>query len=199
MFIPTWSSATPQTWTNYSTGQALYLYGQVANGGNLLTVNPVAQAVNIYGGIGGAGGLTMTGGNTLNLYGANSFTGPITLAAAGTIDIGGNGSLGLGNYSRNIAIGTGKLQYGSNANQTLGGVLSGSSGQLLQSGNGTLTLTASETYGGATTVSAGVLSIGNGGSGEGLASPTIVDTAAVVFNHSDALTYSGTISGAAAP
>ena len=39
------------------------------------------------------------------------------------------------------------------------------------------------------------LSIGNGGTGEYLASPSVADNGAIVFNHSDALTYSGVISG----
>jgi autotransporter-associated beta strand protein len=53
-----------------------------------------------------------------------------------------------------------------------------------------------DTYTGATTISAGTLQIGNGTSGESLSSPSIADASTLVFNHSDALTYSGIISGA---
>ena len=65
------------------------------------------------------------------------------------------------------------------------------------SGGGTLVLAGSNTYSGATTVDAGTLQVGNGGSGEYLASPSIVmsDNATVAFNHSDALSYGGAISG----
>ena len=55
----------------------------------------------------------------------------------------------------------------------------------------------SNTYSGGTTVSAGTLQVGNGGSGEFLASPSVSlsNGTALVFNHSDALTYGGVISG----
>ena len=62
---------------------------------------------------------------------------------------------------------------------------------------GTLILSGSNSYSGSTTVSGGTLQVGNGTSGEYLASPSISvsNSAALVFNHSDALTYSGIISG----
>ena len=55
---------------------------------------------------------------------------------------------------------------------TLSGVLSGSGGLNLL-GAGTLTLTASNTYSGGTTISAGTLQVGNGGSGGTLGSPSV--------------------------
>ncbi len=68
-------------------------------------------------------------------------------------------------------------------------------GTLTQAGTGTLILTGANTYTGGTTVSAGTLQIGNGGT-------TGIDrrqhrrtTARVVFNRSNALTYAGAISG----
>jgi len=63
---------------------------------------------------------------------------------------------------------------------------------------GTLILSGSNTYSGSTTVSGGTLQVGNGTRGEYLASPSIglSNSAALVFNHSDSLTYGGQISGA---
>ena len=61
-----------------------------------------------------------------------------------------------------------------------------------------LTLTGSNTYTGGTTVSAGTLQVGNGGSGEFLGSPSVAlnsSSVALVFNESDSQTYSGLISG----
>ena len=46
-----------------------------------------------------------------------------------------------------------------------------------------------------TTITAGTLQIGNGGSGQSLASPAVSNSSVVVFNHADGLTYSGVISG----
>ena len=65
------------------------------------------------------------------------------------------------------------------------------------SGGNLLTLSGNNTYNGITTVSGGTLQIGNGGNGEFLSSPSLSlsSSAALVFNHSDGLTYSGSISG----
>jgi autotransporter-associated beta strand protein len=77
---------------------------------------------------------------------------------------------------------------------TIAAVLSGSGG-LQKIGAGILVLTASNSYTGGTLVSAGTLQIGNGGSGEGLASPAITNNAALVFDPGDNLTYAGMIGG----
>ena len=58
-----------------------------------------------------------------------------------------------------------------------------------------LTLAASNGYTGTTYVNAGTLAIGNGTTGEGLASAAIVNNAALQFNHTDALTIASAISG----
>ena len=63
---------------------------------------------------------------------------------------------------------------------TFAPIISGS-GSLTHAGVGQLTLTASNTYTGGTTISGGTLAIGNGGAGEGLASPTITNNAAPCF------------------
>ena len=54
-------------------------------------------------------------------------------------------------------------------------------------------LTGNNTYAGITTISAGTLQIGNGGT-SGSVAGNITDTGALIFNRSDALTYGGVIS-----
>ena len=54
----------------------------------------------------------------------------------------------------------------------------GGSGSLSKLGQRHADLTGNNSYTGTTTLSAGTLSIGNGGSGEFLASPTIADSGA---------------------
>ena len=75
----------------------------------------------------------------------------------------------------------------------MGGVISGT-GTLTKSGAGTLILTGENTFGGGTTISAGTLQIGNGGT-TGSISGNMIDNGVFVFDRSDALTYAGNISG----
>jgi autotransporter-associated beta strand protein len=86
---------------------------------------------------------------------------------------------------------------GVNMNARLGAVLTGTisgDGGLTYNGPGTLTLAANNTYTGVTTVSAGTLTIGNGGT-TGSVTGDIVNNSAVSFRRSDATTYAGSISG----
>ena len=68
---------------------------------------------------------------------------------------------------------------------------------VIKSGPGLMVMSGSNTYSSSTTVSGGTLQIGNGGSGEYLASQSITmsNNATVAFNHNDALSYGGAISG----
>ena len=103
----------------------------------------------------GTGKLTLSGGCT--------FSGAITIA--GTLNIGGAGQLGSGSYAGNIA-NSGTISYSSSASQILTGVISGA-GALTQNGPGTLTILASNTYSGTTTVSGGVLAVSSAQTGTG--------------------------------
>jgi fibronectin-binding autotransporter adhesin len=65
---------------------------------------------------------------------------------------------------------------------------------IVKLGSGVLTLTGNNTYTGLTTISAGTLAIGSGGTAGSVAG-NITNNATLVFNRSDNLTYSGIISG----
>ena len=104
----------------------------------------------------GALGLVKIGANTLTLTGSSTYTGGTTIVA-GTLQIGGAGVLGNGNYSAPI-VNNGALVIGTSSNQTFGGVISGS-GPVSQSGPGSVTLSAANTYTGTTTVNNGILAL----------------------------------------
>jgi autotransporter-associated beta strand protein len=107
-------------------------------------------------GIGGGAALAKWGTGTATLTATNTFTGDITINGGGTLAI--NGLLGGGNYAGEIANYNGTFNYSGSAAQTLSGIISGS-GFLLQSGPGTLTLSGSDDYTGATTVRQGTLNL----------------------------------------
>lgn len=66
---------------------------------------------------------------------------------------------------------------------------------ITKQGAGTFILTGTNQYVGATTVSAGTLQVGTGGTAGRLGSGPIVNNAALVYNRSDAITISNAISG----
>ncbi len=79
---------------------------------------------------------------------------------------------------------------------TWSNVISGS-GALVQSGSGTLILTGAQTYSGGTSISAGTLQIGNGGT-VGSITGNVTDNGTLIFAHSDTVSFSGVISGTGA-
>ncbi|HSY19584.1 MAG TPA: autotransporter-associated beta strand repeat-containing protein [Candidatus Acidoferrales bacterium] len=138
---------------------AVTLGQAVNNGGNLLTITDGGRPTVLAGIISGTGGLAKYGPGTNSLYANNTFTGGITISngtlTVGSIPIGASGQLGAGSYSGAIAD-NGTLTFNSSVTQILLGVISGT-GALNQIGSASLTLSAANTFGGPTTVSAGTL------------------------------------------
>jgi autotransporter-associated beta strand protein/T5SS/PEP-CTERM-associated repeat protein len=129
-------------------------------------------------------------GSTLSTYSNGS---PVQLSAPGTntYNFGGlEGSLNLNFGANSLSIGANNedTSFGSST-----GILSGS-GTVTKVGNGTLTLLGNNTYSGGTTISAGTLALGNGGT-SGSVTGDITNNANLVFNRSGNSTYSDTISG----
>lgn len=147
-------------------------------------------------GVSGATAINLNSG-TLSLGGASRFTASnvaVTGSSGAAISLGGNESFGSLAGSANVALGSGTLSVGSaNTTTSYSGVMSGSGG-LTKQGTGVFTLTANNTFSGLTTVSAGTLSVGNGGTSGALAG-NVVNNAALIFNRSNDTTFAGNISG----
>lgn len=191
------------------------------NVSGVLAFNPATPST-FAGAINGGGAVEISGSSQLFLTGISQYAGGTTING-GILNINADAALGTAPSSpaTNITFNhNGTLQFGANnislnANRTIvlngvtatfdtygnaatiaGAIVDGSGpGAVVVAGSGELTLTGANTYSGTTYVNAATLSIGNGGSGEFLASPAIVDNSALVFNHADALTYAGNISG----
>ena len=140
----------------------------------------------------GAGGLNFVknGTGTTSLTGANTYTGATTISA-GTLQIGsgGNtGSLGATTITNDSALAFNRsdaLAFSSNVS---------GSGTVTQVGAGTTTVTGALTHTGGTTISAGTLQIGSGGT-SGSIDGNITTNATFAVNRSDAVTLGNLISG----
>ena len=87
------------------------------------------------------------------------------------------------------------LQFGlANNNSAPDASLLTGSRPLMKYGTGTLTITGSATYSGGSTIEAGVMQIGNGGT-TGSIIGAVEDEGTLVFDRSDNLTFEGAISG----
>jgi uncharacterized protein with beta-barrel porin domain len=143
--------------------------GQIAGAGNYVLGSknfavgsnfdsPVTQVSGVISGVGGS--LTKVGaGNTLILSGTNTYTGGTTISA-GSLQLGNNGPTGsiVGNIVDN-----GNLSISRINAVTLAVVISGT-GTFGQDGDGTTTLTITNTYTGPTSVRRGTLTISATGS-----------------------------------
>jgi autotransporter-associated beta strand protein len=142
--------------------------------------------------ISGSGSVTQAGNGTTVLTADHTYTGGTTIAA-GTLQIGDGGSEGsvIGDITNNAA-----LVFDRADDVTFNGVIGGS-GSLNQLGSGNLILTGANTFTGITTIGAGTLQLGNGGT-SGTVAGNIVDNTELMFDRSDAVTYVGAISGVGA-
>jgi len=199
--------------TNVSAGSTFTIGGNGAAGGNLnnFTGAVVVASVN-------SAGNTATNNVRLNDSGGNNNTGN----ANASFDLG-NGFITLTTRNRTgSTISLGALSGGTNSLVKIGS--SGSSGTtysvggknlatsfdgifdgtgatatmflaLTKVGTNMFTLTGSNTYNGVTTISAGTLQIGNGGTSGQLGLGAVVNNAALVFNRSDDITFTNSVSG----
>jgi fibronectin-binding autotransporter adhesin len=187
------------------------IIGDVANAGSLAFNRSDTLT---YGGvISGSGAVSQSGRGTLILSGVNTYTG-LTTITAGVLAVSSDAN--MGNASGGIALTSGTLrttasftsgravvlphvgvlQTDAATTFTLGGVILGA-GQVVKTGDGTLVLTADNTYSGGTVISAGALQLGDGGAAGGVVGD-IVDNAELILNRAGATTVSNRVLGTGA-
>lgn len=174
-----------------------------ARGGNLVFADTLA----------GGGRLVQAGSGTLILSGNNTFSGGTTVQA-GTLQIGNAVALGSGDLTlvggtlvlaadglsvaNNVAVaGAATVRVNGADRATLSGSVSDSTetpGSLLKAGSGTLVLSGNADYLGGTTVNAGSLQVGAGGTSGWLAGDVAV-AGTLAFDRSDTLDFDGALSG----
>jgi autotransporter-associated beta strand protein len=196
------SGTTVLTGTNSYTGGTTIAAGtlQLGNGGTTggITGNVMDAGILAFdrsdlftfgGVISGTGSVRQIGSGTTVLTGTNSYTGGTTISA-GTLQLGNGGT--TGSITGNV-IDDGILAFDRTDVFTFGGVISGT-GNVRQIGSGTTVLTGTNSYIGETTIAAGTLQLGNGGS-SGSISGNVIDNGILAFNRSEVLSFSGAISG----
>lgn len=140
--------------------------------------------------ISGTGSVTQSGPGSLLFTSDLTYTGGTTIA-------GGRLTLGNGGTSGRVAgnvINNGQLLVNRSDNVSdVAGLISGS-GTFTKLGAGTLTFTRNHLYTGSTTVSAGTLRIGNGGTAGGIRG-NVINNATLIHDRSDVVTFGSSLSG----
>ncbi len=173
----------------------------------------------------GSGALTKTGAGTLLISTANLYTGgttvsggvvrvgntfalgtgPLAVGAGASVDLNGTVGVQIGALSgagtvTNTATTAASASVGlGNVSSQFDGVVTQATGggavSLVKIGTGTLILNGTNGYSGGTTISAGTLQVGSGGTTGTLGTGAVTNNAALVFNRSDAVAVSNVISG----
>ncbi|UPG92194.1 autotransporter-associated beta strand repeat-containing protein [Luteibacter aegosomaticola] len=154
-----------------------------------------SDVVTFGGAISGTGALTQAGEGTLILAGNNTYTGGTTISD-GTLQVGNGGTSGwiTGNIVNNQY-----LTFNRSDDVVFGGTVTGT-GALTKDGAGKLTLTGSFsetgsiTYLSPTTITAGTLQVGNGGTTGSIAGD-IENNGALIFDRSDTYLSTSNIHG----
>ena len=155
-----------------------------------------ASSILITGTIAGAGGIVKSGSGELVLTGSNTFSGT-TAVAGGWVRLGAGGSGGSVAGPISLVAADTAVVIDRSDDLTVANVLSGSGGLYKEGGN-TATLTGANSYSGGTTLFAGTLVVGDGGTAGSITSSGPLDLAngtSLVFDRSDDVSFLGSVIG----
>ncbi|NID14716.1 autotransporter-associated beta strand repeat-containing protein [Luteibacter yeojuensis] len=193
---------TLRTVNNFVTGRAITIN---QGGATIEATRPMIAS----GAIGGAGSLTKTGAGLLYLSGTNTYAGG-TIINDGGINITSDAN--LGNAAGAVVLNGGTLRNSGTITSARGVTLGGGggtfdtvndltltsgiggAGSLTKIDGGALVLAADNAYTGGTTIGAGVLQLGNGGT-TGSIQGEVENDGTLVFDRSNTLAMSGFILG----
>jgi autotransporter-associated beta strand protein len=191
--------------TPHAGGRTSFI-GQITGSGGI-TVTQGRGRVTLQNGTNNfTGPVVVDSGATLQLDVATGLNEVIPNSAAVTVNgllnfASGGGTETIGSLAgsgtvSSVVSGTYSLVVGGSGSGTFSGVISNGSGVvgLTKSGAGTLSVSGPNSYTGGTTISSGTLQIGSGGT-SGFIAGNVLNNATLAFNRSNALSFSGTISG----
>ena len=172
--------ASSQTWT-VNSGAALTVSGNITD-------------------LGGGYSLTKAGTGNLTLSGTNLYTGATTISA-GTLQLGSGGTTGslptMSAITNNATLVINRSNTVTQGTDFSDSAIAGT-GALVQAGSGTTVFTSANTYTGTTTINAGTLQLGNGGTTGSLStSSAITNNGTFTVNRTDTVTQGTDFSGAA--
>ena len=124
------------------------------------------------------------------IYGGNVSLGSLVKSGNGTLTFSGS----MVAFATALTLNAGTTNINTTSTSTIAGNITGA-GNLAQNGSGTTILTGTNSYGGITTISAGTLQVGSGGTVGSIGAGAITNNSALSFSRSDATSIANNISG----
>lgn len=143
----------------------------------------------------GSGAVAISGGR-LSTDGLGPRTIPNTLSLSADVSLGSTVDATALTIGGGVSLGAGSRSLTVDSPVTFSGGVS--NGDLVKAGSGTLVLSADGNTYGATTINAGTLQVGSGGTTGSLGTGAVVNNSALVFARTGSGTYANPISGAGA-